>query len=283
MVRVACIRGWRAGLWRLGVESPICPARKSSGRSATAGGMGGKSTMRKTVPPLGGAIPIFAAPRSPVPEISAGDLSVVQITRDTVARSGRTAFCGFSPSNSTTALSFLSTVVTTRRSSYSAIFLSSSRAWRQFEQAAGERSTLRPAPNRCLIPRRKNRGTRSAYGIRDLRPSRSQYVRPRRFLRRAPQAGRDVRARRLLLPAYRRASRHAARAFALARHFSRRRRAAHAAAQIRAAGLHPAALPSAAAGRGDLHARPAQPRALPDRPRSRHLADRDRLLRRRGR
>ena len=41
----------------------------------------------------------------------------VQITRDTVCACGRTFLCGLAPSNSTTALSLLSIVVTTRRTS----------------------------------------------------------------------------------------------------------------------------------------------------------------------
>ena len=56
-------------------------------------------------------------------------------------------------------------------------------------------------------------------------------------------------------------------------------RAAHEAPALRAAGLHARALPSAAPGRRDLHARPAERRALRARRRPRRVADRDRVLR----
>ena len=78
---------------------------------------GGNSTMRNTEPLRGGWMPISTAARSAAPVISAGVWSVTQITRDTVCACGRTFLCGLAPSNSTTALSFLSTVVTTRRTS----------------------------------------------------------------------------------------------------------------------------------------------------------------------
>src|SRR5215510_4922468 len=73
------------------------------------------SMMRKIEPRLGGAMPILVAARSAVPEMSAGVWSVTQRRREVTLRFGRTTLCGLAPSNSTTALPFLSTVVTTRR------------------------------------------------------------------------------------------------------------------------------------------------------------------------
>src|SRR6478672_10222839 len=78
---------------------------------------GGKSTMRNTVPPRGGMIPISMAARSAAPDKSAGVWSVTHNRRDTVCACGRTFLCGLAPSSSTTALSLLSIVVTTRRTS----------------------------------------------------------------------------------------------------------------------------------------------------------------------
>src|SRR6476469_7821293 len=78
---------------------------------------GGKSTMRNTVPPRGGMIPISMAARSAAPDRSAGVWSVTHNRRDTVCACGRTFLCGLAPSSSTTALSSLSIVVTTRRTS----------------------------------------------------------------------------------------------------------------------------------------------------------------------
>src|ERR1043166_3741108 len=78
---------------------------------------GGKSTMRNAVPPRGGMMPMSIAARSLPPPRSAGVSSVTHSRRDTVCACGRTFLCGLAPSSSTTALSFLSTVVTTRRTS----------------------------------------------------------------------------------------------------------------------------------------------------------------------
>src|SRR5262245_47140364 len=75
------------------------------------------SMMRKIEPFFGGAIPILVAARSAVPEMSAGVWSVTQTRREVTLRFGRTTLCGLAPSNSTTALPSLSTVVTTRRMS----------------------------------------------------------------------------------------------------------------------------------------------------------------------
>ena len=69
---------------------------------------------------------------------------------------------------------------------------------------------------------------------------------------------------------------------AIAERVSRRRRAAHAQAAVRAAGLGDAAAPSAAADRGNLHARSAERRPARDRLRPRLGADRARILRRRS-
>src|SRR5687767_3930276 len=74
--------------------------------------------MRNTEPPGGGEMPILpiaSFARSAGPEMSAGDSLVTQSSRDRVGRSGRLTVCGLSPSNRTTALPSLSTVVTTRR------------------------------------------------------------------------------------------------------------------------------------------------------------------------
>src|SRR5262249_26292099 len=75
------------------------------------------SRMRNTYPRGGGPIPMLTAARSAGPEMSAGVWSVVQTRRDVTLRLGRTTLCGLAPSNSTTALPFSSTVVTTRRMS----------------------------------------------------------------------------------------------------------------------------------------------------------------------
>src|SRR5437899_8010798 len=84
---------------------------------STSGGVGGMSMMRKIEPFFGGAMPILVAARSAVPEMSAGVWSVTQTRREVTLRFGRTTLCGLAPSNSTTALPSLSTVVTTRRMS----------------------------------------------------------------------------------------------------------------------------------------------------------------------
>src|SRR5437763_11879499 len=78
---------------------------------------GGKSTMRNTLPPRDGMMPISIAARSALPERSAGVSPVAHSRRDTVCDCGRTFLWGVDPSSSTTALSFLSIVVTTRRTS----------------------------------------------------------------------------------------------------------------------------------------------------------------------
>src|SRR5262245_17928852 len=109
--------GCRGGRPRLGTPSPRlwCMVLGSSLRISSVSG--GKSTMRNTDPFLGGLMPMSMAARSLVPERSAGVWSVTHSTRDTVCACGRTFLCGVGPSISTTALSFLSTVVTTRRMS----------------------------------------------------------------------------------------------------------------------------------------------------------------------
>ena len=101
------------------------------------------------------------------------------------------------------------------------------------------------------------------------------------FLRGPPQADRGLRPRRHLRLPLRRASFDAARHGAVAERVSVRGRPAHQEALVRPAGLHAGALPSAAARRRNLHARPDEPRPLPARHRQGHLADRGRLLRRR--
>ena len=70
-----------------------------------------------------------------------------------------------------------------------------------------------------------------------------------------------LRPRGLYALSLRRASLHAARHVALPERVSFRRRPAHQAASLRPAGLHTGALPSAAACRRNLHARPDEPRA----------------------
>ena len=77
---------------------------------------------------------------------------------------------------------------------------------------------------------------------------------------------------RLLDLSRRRAPRDAARPCRLARRLSRRGRATHEEAPLRPAGLHAAALPSAAAHRRNLHARPDERRPPRCRHRPRHLA-----------
>jgi hypothetical protein len=67
------------------------------------------------LPPAGGAMPVLTAARSAVPDIAAGDRSVIHSIRDTELRLERTILCGLSPSSSTTALPSSSTTVTTRR------------------------------------------------------------------------------------------------------------------------------------------------------------------------
>ena len=101
------------------------------------------------------------------------------------------------------------------------------------------------------------------------------------LLRGPAEADRGLRPRRHLRLSLRRASFDAARHGAVAERLSLGRRAAHQAAAVRAAGLHAGALPSAAARRRNLHARPDEPRPVPARHRQGHLADRARLLRRR--
>src|SRR5262245_66130192 len=115
MVRVRCMAGWRGGSPRLGALSPRLACMVLGSRLRISAVSGGNSTRRNTEPLRGGWMPMSTAARSPLPVMSAGDWSVTQITRDTVCACGRTRLCGLGPSNRTTALSFLSTVVTTRR------------------------------------------------------------------------------------------------------------------------------------------------------------------------
>ena len=123
--------------------------------------------------------------------------------------------------------------------------------------------------------------SKNGAGVRDFRSRRSPRSAAQRFLRGPLQADRGLRPRRHLRLSLRRAPFDAARHGAVAERVSRRDRPAHQAAALRPAGLHARALPSAAAGGRDLHARPDEPRPLPARHRQGHLADRGRLLRRR--
>src|SRR5262249_1741774 len=109
--------GCRGGSPRLGAPSPrlACIVLGSSLRISAVSG--GKSTMRNAVPPRGGMMPMSIAARSLPPPRSAGVSPVTHSRRDTVCACGRTFLCGLAPSISTTALSFLSMVVTTRRTS----------------------------------------------------------------------------------------------------------------------------------------------------------------------
>src|SRR6516225_5886414 len=109
--------GWRGGNPRLGAPSPRLWCMVCASSLLVSGVSGGKSTMRKTVPPRGGMMPMSIAARSALPERSAGVSSVTHSNRDTVCVCGRTFLCGVAPSSSTTALSLLSMVVTTRRTS----------------------------------------------------------------------------------------------------------------------------------------------------------------------
>src|SRR5262249_39336447 len=113
----------------------------------------GNSTMRNTEPPRGGMMPMSIAARSAVPEGSAGVWFVPHNNRETVGVCGRTFLCGVAPSSSTTALSLLSIVVTTRRTSaLKAIthLLRHLRNERQFVIAGLDRAT-RPHPARVGI------------------------------------------------------------------------------------------------------------------------------------
>src|SRR5262249_40625486 len=109
--------GCRGGSPRLGAPSPrlACIVLGSSLRISAVSG--GKSTMRNAVPPRGGMMPMSIAARSLPPPRSAGVSSVTHSRRDTVCACGRTFLCGLAPSIRTTALSVLSMVVTTRRTS----------------------------------------------------------------------------------------------------------------------------------------------------------------------
>ena len=132
-----------------------------------------------------------------------------------------------------------------------------------------------------IVRATQKRTRRNAPRIRSLRPRRPQRAAARRVLRGPVQADRSLRPRRLLRLSLRRAPFHAARHGALAQRVSFVGGAAHQEAPLRPAGLHAGALPSAAARRRNLHARPDEPRALPGRRRQGRVADRDRLLRRR--
>src|SRR6516225_4010991 len=107
--------GCRGGNPRLGAPSPRLWCMVLGSSLLVSAVSGGKSTMRKTVPPRGGMMPMSIAARSALPERSAGVSSVTHSSRDTVCACGRTFLCGLAPSSNTTALSLLSMVVTTRR------------------------------------------------------------------------------------------------------------------------------------------------------------------------
>ena len=104
----------------------------------------------------------------------------------------------------------------------------------------------------------------------------------RRVLRGSPADRGGLRSRRLLRLSSRRASLDAARHGAVAERVPVGGRAAHPPAAVRPAGLGDAAASSAAADRGNLHARPVERRPAGDRLRPRLGADRDRVLRRRS-
>ncbi len=98
------------------------------------------------------------------------------------------------------------------------------------------------------------------------------------YLRGPPQDRRSLRSRRLLRLSPGRASCDAARHGAVAERVSRRAGAAHAAAALRTDGVRGAALSSAAADRGNLHARPDERRTAGAQLRPRRFADRARDL-----
>src|SRR5215467_8814397 len=122
-------------------------------------------------------------------------------------------------------------------------------------------------------------GEGKTHGIRRFRPSRPLRRAALRLVRGAAQADRALRFRRLLRLSPRRASRDAARHNALAQRLPCGGGAAHQAVAVRPDGLRAAALSSAAAARGDLHARPDERRTARRRLRPRRLADRAFLFR----
>src|SRR5262249_55094736 len=119
-------------------------------------------------------------------------------------------------------------------------------------------------------------------GIRCLRPPRPLWRRARGLLRGSPEDCGGLRSRGVLRLSSRRAPFDAAWDGALAERVPCRRSAAHDTTSVRSAGLADATPPTAAAYRGNLHARPVERRAPRTRLRARRRADRARILRRRS-
>src|SRR5712671_381268 len=122
MLRVRCVKGWRAGAPWSCAPSPISRwiALWSSAAAASVVS-GGKSTTRRIEPAGGGATPLSRAARSLLPEISAGVSSVAHIRVDT-SPVLRSFWFGAGPSIRTTALPPASWPVTTRLTGFAMLF-----------------------------------------------------------------------------------------------------------------------------------------------------------------